>query len=108
MKDLTWLDQLKLRLSYGTSGNNQGLERYQSFRLMGYGCRLYLRNFFRYRTYPVSQPASEMGKTGNVQYGCRFPFYEPFLRIVRIFPQEFKGFAFINIRLLLQTVSNRS
>ena len=33
MKSLDWLDQLKLRLSYGTSGNNQGLDRYQSLGL---------------------------------------------------------------------------
>lgn len=33
MKSFEWLDQLKLRLSYGTSGNNQGLDRYQSLGL---------------------------------------------------------------------------
>ena len=37
MKDLTWIDQLKLRLSYGTSGNNQGLDRYQSLGLWDTG-----------------------------------------------------------------------
>lgn len=37
LKDISWLDQLKLRLSYGTSGNNQGLERYQSLGLWDTG-----------------------------------------------------------------------
>lgn len=37
MKNLTWIDQLKLRLSYGTSGNNQGLDRYQSLGLWDTG-----------------------------------------------------------------------
>lgn len=37
LKGVEWLDQLKLRLSYGTSGNNQGLERYQSLGLWDTG-----------------------------------------------------------------------
>jgi TonB-linked SusC/RagA family outer membrane protein len=30
MKNLTWIDNLKLRVSYGTSGNKNGMEPYQS------------------------------------------------------------------------------
>lgn len=30
LKDVNWLDQLKMRLSYGTSGNKAGMERYAS------------------------------------------------------------------------------
>jgi TonB-linked SusC/RagA family outer membrane protein len=37
VKDLNWVDQLKLRVSYGTSGNNQGLTRYQSLGLWEIG-----------------------------------------------------------------------
>ncbi len=37
MKSVDWLDQLKIRLSYGTSGNNQGLDRYQSLGLWDSG-----------------------------------------------------------------------
>lgn len=37
LKEVSWIDQLKLRLSYGTSGNNQGLERYQSLGLWSTG-----------------------------------------------------------------------
>lgn len=33
LKDVDWVDNLKLRLSYGTSGNKGGLERYQSLGL---------------------------------------------------------------------------
>ncbi|MDR0691868.1 MAG: TonB-dependent receptor [Prevotellaceae bacterium] len=33
IKTSNWIDQLKLRVSYGTSGNNQGLARYQSLGL---------------------------------------------------------------------------
>ncbi len=33
MKKLTWVDNLKLRLSYGTSGNKNGLDRYASLGL---------------------------------------------------------------------------
>ena len=33
LKDVEWIDNLKLRLSYGTSGNKGGLERYQSLGL---------------------------------------------------------------------------
>lgn len=37
LKEVSWIDQLKLRLSYGTSGNNQGLGRYQSLGLWSTG-----------------------------------------------------------------------
>lgn len=37
LKEVPWIDQLKLRLSYGTSGNNQGLGRYQSLGLWSTG-----------------------------------------------------------------------
>ncbi|MBP1614838.1 MAG: TonB-dependent receptor [Bacteroidetes bacterium] len=30
LKDVSWLDQLKVRLSYGTSGNKAGIDRYAS------------------------------------------------------------------------------
>ena len=33
LKDVDWIDALKLRISYGTSGNKSGLERYQSLGL---------------------------------------------------------------------------
>ena len=33
LKDVDWLSDLKLRVSYGTSGNNAGLSRYQSLGL---------------------------------------------------------------------------
>lgn len=33
LKDVSWVDNLKLRLSYGTSGNKNGLERYASLGL---------------------------------------------------------------------------
>lgn len=33
LKDISWLDNLKMRLSYGTSGNKGGLSRYQSLGL---------------------------------------------------------------------------
>lgn len=37
LKDVEWIDNLKLRLSYGTSGNKGGLERYQSLGLWTVG-----------------------------------------------------------------------
>ncbi len=33
LKDISWIDNLKIRLSYGTSGNKGGLSRYQSMGL---------------------------------------------------------------------------
>lgn len=33
LQDATWIDELKLRLSYGTSGNKAGIERYASLGL---------------------------------------------------------------------------
>ena len=33
LKDIEWIDNLKLRLSYGTSGNKSGLARYASLGL---------------------------------------------------------------------------
>lgn len=37
LKDVEWVDNLKMRLSYGTSGNKGGLERYQSLGLWTVG-----------------------------------------------------------------------
>ncbi len=46
LKDVSWVNSLKLRASYGTSGNNLGVARYQSLGVWSAG------DGFNYGTYP--------------------------------------------------------
>ncbi|NLB55658.1 MAG: SusC/RagA family TonB-linked outer membrane protein, partial [Lentisphaerae bacterium] len=57
LEDATWLDDLKLRVGYGVSGNQDGIDPYKSLQLYGTAGQYY-DNGKWYRAYQISQNAN--------------------------------------------------
>ena len=76
MRDVNSIDELKLRVGYGTSGNQEGIDPYQSLQLYGASGQYY-DNGKWYRAYRVSQNANpdlKWEETSTFNVGLDFSF----------------------------------
>ncbi len=76
LADVKALDELKLRVGYGTSGNQEGIDPYQSLQLYGASGQYY-DNGKWYRAYQISQNANpdlKWEETSMLNVGLDFSF----------------------------------
>jgi iron complex outermembrane receptor protein len=76
LADVKPLDELKLRVGYGTSGNQEGIDPYQSLQLYGASGQYY-DNGKWYRAYQISQNANpdlKWEETSMLNVGLDFSF----------------------------------
>jgi TonB-linked SusC/RagA family outer membrane protein len=76
LRDVNSIDELKLRVGYGTSGNQEGIDPYQSLQLYGASGQYY-DNGKWYRAYRVSQNANpdlKWEETSTFNVGLDFSF----------------------------------
>lgn len=77
MKDVSWLDNLKLRVGYGVTGNQDGLQPYKSLSLYGTAGRYYDNGNWR-TAYKISQndnPDLKWESTAMLNLGLDFSLW---------------------------------
>lgn len=94
LKDVNWIDNLKLRLSYGTSGNKNGLERYASLGLWTTGSDyLYGENVGVGHT-QLANDLLGWEKQGMFNVGIDFSFWRRFYGSVDYFNKTSDGLLY--------------
>lgn len=78
MKNISWLSQLKIRVSYGVTGN-QSIDPYSTFSMYGSNSNLYYADGSgnaqtAFTVTNLSKQQFEMGKDGFMEWWCRFRF----------------------------------
>jgi len=74
LKDIAWINALKLRSSYGTSGNNQGLGRYQSLGLWSAGSSYNYANYAGFAHIQLANPDLGWEKQAMFNIGVDYAF----------------------------------
>lgn len=75
LKDVAWIDALKVRTSYGTSGNNQGLGRYQSLGLWAAGSDYNYANYAGFSHIQLANPELGWEKQAMFNIGVDYAFF---------------------------------
>jgi TonB-linked SusC/RagA family outer membrane protein len=74
IKNVHWINTLKVRASYGTSGNNRGLERYQSLGLWSASADYNYANASGFAHTQLSNPGLGWEKQAMLNLGVDFAF----------------------------------
>ena len=94
IKDLGWIDDLKLRASYGTSGNNAGVGRYESLGTWG------ADSYYNYGTYSgfghetLSNPDLSWEKQRMLNIGIDFGFLNRISGSIEVFQKTSDGLLY--------------
>ena len=94
MKNLGWVDDLKLRASYGTSGNNAGVGRYQSLGTWG------ADSYYNYGTYSgfghetLGNPELSWEKQRMLNVGLDFGFVRRLKGSIEFFQKTSDGLLY--------------
>ena len=94
MKSLDGIDQLKLRISYGTSGNNQGLDRYQSLGLWETGADYVYGTLSGTEHMQLANPHLKWEKQAMLNVGIDFRFLDRFYGSAEYFHKNSKDLLY--------------